>query len=131
LLLLGDVSLLHDIGGLASARLASSPLVIAVIDNAGGRIFDQLPVAKLYAENPRAAELWLTPPELDLSHAAALFGLSYVAPASLEELREATKRALTERAPTLLHVRVSPHSAAELRARVLRAIEAEAPGAGG
>ncbi len=124
LLLLGDVSLLHDLGGLAAVALLKTPFVVAVVDNAGGRIFDQLPVQKLYASEPDAARLWLTPPGRDLSHAAALFGLSYVAPTTPDAIRAATVLALTQSQPTLLHMRVGPHSAAEMRQRVLSALGA-------
>jgi 2-succinyl-5-enolpyruvyl-6-hydroxy-3-cyclohexene-1-carboxylate synthase len=119
LLLLGDVSLLHDLGGLASAPLVKTPLVIAVVDNAGGRIFEQLPVEKLYAAEPSAAHLWLTPPAHELSHAAALFGLRYQAPATPDAVTAATAYALSHNQPTLLHLRVGPNSAAQLRQRVL------------
>jgi len=125
LLLLGDVSFLHDLGGLAAARLVSTPLVIAVIDNAGGRIFDQLPVQKLYGSEPDAAKLWLTPPKRELSHAAALFGLTYDAPTTPQAIRTATARALTRSEPTLLHLRVGPDSAANMRQRILAALSSE------
>lgn len=125
LLLLGDVSLLHDVGGLAAARLVSSPLVIAVIDNAGGRIFDQLPVRELYAPEPSAASLWLTPPPQKLEHIAAFFGLAYEAPSTPEAIRSSTALALTRRVPTLLHLRVAPDSARAMRAQVLEALASE------
>jgi len=125
LLLLGDVSFLHDLGGLAAARLARSPLVIAVVDNAGGRIFDQLPVQRLYATEPDAAELWLTPPACELAHAAALFGLNYEAPATPDAVRTATAGALSRQESTLLHLRVGPDSAARMRQRVLAALSAD------
>ncbi|HKY37649.1 MAG TPA: 2-succinyl-5-enolpyruvyl-6-hydroxy-3-cyclohexene-1-carboxylic-acid synthase [Polyangiaceae bacterium] len=121
-LLVGDVSLLHDLGGLASASLVTTPLVIAVIDNAGGRIFDQLPVQSLYGGKPEAARLWLTPPPRELSHAAALFGLGYAAPEGLEAIGAAVAAALAEPRVTLLHLRVAPESAAQLRKRVLAAL---------
>lgn len=123
LLLVGDVSLLHDLGGLAAASLVPSPLVIAVIDNAGGRIFDQLPARQLYEETP-AARLWLTPPSAELSHAAALFGLSYRAPTTLAAVRSETIAALGEPGVTLLHLRVAPDSAASLRQRILAQLSA-------
>ncbi len=131
LLLLGDVSLLHDVGALASARLAQTPLVIAVIDNAGGRIFDQLPVHQLYTGDAELSSLWLTPNPAELSHAAAFFGLSYEAPTDAASARAATASALERRGVTLLHLRVGPTSAAELRQRVLAALSAElaVPGA--
>ena len=45
-LLLGDVALAHDVGGAAGRPAARrSPLTIVVVDNAGGGIFDFLPVA--------------------------------------------------------------------------------------
>ncbi len=44
-LLIGDVALAHDIGGLIAARRLELDLTIVLIDNGGGGIFDFLPVA--------------------------------------------------------------------------------------
>jgi 2-succinyl-5-enolpyruvyl-6-hydroxy-3-cyclohexene-1-carboxylate synthase len=119
LLLLGDVSLEHDLGGLAAARLVRTPLALVVLDNGGGRIFEQLPVAKLWESEPKRAELWLTPPRLAFEHAASLFGLRYAAPADPTELRAELELALAQPGPTLVHVRVPPHSARDtLRAAI-------------
>jgi 2-succinyl-5-enolpyruvyl-6-hydroxy-3-cyclohexene-1-carboxylate synthase len=45
-LLLGDVSLLHDVGGLAAAATVHGPLAIVVVHNDGGRIFERLPLGR-------------------------------------------------------------------------------------
>jgi 2-succinyl-5-enolpyruvyl-6-hydroxy-3-cyclohexene-1-carboxylate synthase len=119
LLLLGDVSLLHDIGGLALARVVHTPLVIAVLDNDGGRIFDQLPVHGLYAADAALAAFWRTPPRCKLEHAALLFDLHYSSPATEADLSAATREALRTNSATLLHVRVGPGSANNVRERVL------------
>jgi len=125
LLLIGDVSVMHDIGALASAARIATPFVVAVVDNAGGRIFDQLPVKKLYGDDEALAQLWLTPPQQDLSRAAALFGLRYVAPSTPLAIQTATAAALQQGGATLLHLRVAPNSAAEMRQAVLAALGAE------
>jgi len=122
LLLIGDVSLFHDLGALASSRLVKTPLVIAVIDNAGGRIFDQLPVQKLYSADARAAELWLTPPTGQLSHAATLFGLDYFAPTTGPEIQAVIAAQLGNPGVSLVHLQVEPHSAARSRQKVLEAL---------
>jgi 2-succinyl-5-enolpyruvyl-6-hydroxy-3-cyclohexene-1-carboxylate synthase len=124
LLLLGDVSLLHDLGGLAVARLLRTPLVIAVLDNDGGRIFDQLPVHGLYGAEPGLAQFWRTSPGCDLRHAAHLFALHYSSPTSEAELSTLTHDALRRNSATLLHVRVGPDSARTVRERVLARIGA-------
>jgi 2-succinyl-5-enolpyruvyl-6-hydroxy-3-cyclohexene-1-carboxylate synthase len=124
LLLVGDVSFVHDLGGLAAVRLAKAPLAIVVIDNDGGRIFDELPVARLFGSHPKRAELWLTPPGLSLSHAAGLFGLPYVAPQSVPELRTAAESALERLGATIIHVRVLPHSARDTARDVRNGLDA-------
>ncbi|HXA55412.1 MAG TPA: thiamine pyrophosphate-binding protein, partial [Solirubrobacteraceae bacterium] len=45
-LLIGDVALAHDIGGLLAARRLELVLTIVLIDNGGGGIFDFLPIAQ-------------------------------------------------------------------------------------
>jgi 2-succinyl-5-enolpyruvyl-6-hydroxy-3-cyclohexene-1-carboxylate synthase len=129
-LLLGDVSLAHDLGGLAAARLVKTPLAVVVVDNEGGRIFEALPVARLFPEKPAHAALWLTPPALDLAHAAAAFGLPYVAPATVAELRTAVESALAQPGPTLVHARVTPTSARETSRAVLAERETALAAAG-
>jgi 2-succinyl-5-enolpyruvyl-6-hydroxy-3-cyclohexene-1-carboxylate synthase len=124
LVLMGDVSLLHDIGSLAVARLLRTPLVLAVIDNDGGRIFDQLPVQDLYATAADLAGFWRTPPGCDFEHAAHLFGLHYAAPTTETELVTATQDAMQRCSATLLHVRVACDSARTVRERVLARLAA-------
>jgi 2-succinyl-5-enolpyruvyl-6-hydroxy-3-cyclohexene-1-carboxylate synthase len=131
LLLLGDVSLLHDLGALAVARLLRTPLVIAVLDNDGGRIFDQLPVHGLYGAEPGLAQFWRTSPGCDLRHAAHLFGLHYSSPTSEAELSTQTHDALQRNSATLLHVRVGPDSARTVRERVFARLAAWAPESNG
>jgi 2-succinyl-5-enolpyruvyl-6-hydroxy-3-cyclohexene-1-carboxylate synthase len=128
LLLLGDVSLLHDVGGLALARWVRTPLVLAVLDNDGGRLFDQLPVHDLYAAGADLAHFWRTPPACDLGHAARLFGLRYSSPTTQVELSIAAREALHTNSATLLQVRVGPDSARTVRRRVLAGLAASFAG---
>jgi 2-succinyl-5-enolpyruvyl-6-hydroxy-3-cyclohexene-1-carboxylate synthase len=44
-LLIGDVALAHDIGGLLAARRLELALTIVLVDNGGGGIFDFLPIS--------------------------------------------------------------------------------------
>jgi 2-succinyl-5-enolpyruvyl-6-hydroxy-3-cyclohexene-1-carboxylate synthase len=75
-LLLGDVSMAHDLGGLAAVRDLPAPLTVVVLNNGGGRIFERLPIADALAGDDRL-EAWLTPPRVDLRAAAAAFGVDY------------------------------------------------------
>jgi 2-succinyl-5-enolpyruvyl-6-hydroxy-3-cyclohexene-1-carboxylate synthase len=127
LLLLGDVSFAHDIGGLAAARLVHSPFVVLILDNDGGRIFEQLPAARLFGEALEHAELWLTPTGLDFQHAGPLFGIPFMKPATLPELEADLRRALATPGPTLLHARVPPHAARDTYRAVASELELTEP----
>jgi 2-succinyl-5-enolpyruvyl-6-hydroxy-3-cyclohexene-1-carboxylate synthase len=72
----GDLGLLHDIGGLAALRDASTPVRIVVINNNGGGIFGFLPQAKALDGGEFEALLG-TPRGVDVAKAAALFDLPY------------------------------------------------------
>jgi len=127
LLLLGDVSLLHDVGSLFLAREVRTPFVILMIDNAGGRIFDELPIQEALAARPELARFWRTPPDLDFAHAAALFGIDYALAEDEPSLEAALRKALALPRCTLLHARVVPESAQKARAQVRARFLAAAP----
>jgi 2-succinyl-5-enolpyruvyl-6-hydroxy-3-cyclohexene-1-carboxylate synthase len=112
ILYLGDVSFLHDVGGLMSARELAAPLVIVVSNNDGGRIFEQLPVAR--ADLPTGAlERFTTPHGLSLDHAAALYGHGYARVESGPAAREAITAALARGATTVVEATVPPSAAAD------------------
>jgi 2-succinyl-5-enolpyruvyl-6-hydroxy-3-cyclohexene-1-carboxylate synthase len=65
-LLIGELALQHDAGGLLAARRSGVELTIVCIDNGGGGIFDFLPVAE--HADPAAYETHIaTPSETDLA----------------------------------------------------------------
>ncbi|MAJ59990.1 MAG: 2-succinyl-5-enolpyruvyl-6-hydroxy-3-cyclohexene-1-carboxylic-acid synthase [bacterium TMED88] len=75
-LLIGDLALLHDLGGLLSARNHAAPLLIVVLNNDGGGIFSFLPIAEQATRLP-FEELFRTPHGLTLRRAADLFELPF------------------------------------------------------
>lgn len=75
-LLIGDVSFVHDLGGLAAMRDLPAPLTVVVLNNGGGRIFERLPLGERLSGDPRL-DAWLTPPRVDFRAAAETFRLDY------------------------------------------------------
>ena len=91
-LLIGDVALAHDIGGLLAARRLGLKLTIVLLDNGGGGIFDFLPVSsagmalagelgRVTGPNDAGEDIYTrhiaTPTGLDFASAAALYGLAH------------------------------------------------------
>jgi 2-succinyl-5-enolpyruvyl-6-hydroxy-3-cyclohexene-1-carboxylate synthase len=112
---LGDVALAHDLGALLSARRLGLALTIVLVDNAGGGIFDFLPVA---TQTDAFEEHVATPTGLDAERVAALFGLAYEPVSDLAAIREAPG--------TLLHVRTDRAENVALHRRVWDAVRARA-----
>ena len=109
-LLIGDVTFAHDVGSLAVAARVRSPLSIVVLDNGGGRIFEQLPIA----QTPVDMTLFTTPSAIDMGNAARAFGIAFESVEHVAGLDAALVGALERPAATLIQVRVPPHGAAEL-----------------
>jgi 2-succinyl-5-enolpyruvyl-6-hydroxy-3-cyclohexene-1-carboxylate synthase len=120
-LLLGDVSLLHDLGGLALARYAGG-LTVVVLQNRGGRIFEDLPIAGS-PEFEGAATHFTTPHDLELGSAAALYGLAYRKVEQLTELEYAL--APSSPRPLLIEVILPPRSVLEIQAAVAARLAAD------
>lgn len=91
LLLLGDVSFQHDLGGLAAAAAVATPLAVVVIGNGGGRLFELLPVHGLPEAGPVFERFFLTPPVVDVGSAAGAFGIRSSVATGRREIREAIR----------------------------------------
>ncbi|PZS08710.1 MAG: 2-succinyl-5-enolpyruvyl-6-hydroxy-3-cyclohexene-1-carboxylic-acid synthase [Solirubrobacterales bacterium] len=102
-LLIGDVALAHDIGGLLAAHRLGLRLTIVLLNNDGGGIFHFLPVAR---ETDAFEQHVATPHGLDFARAAELYGCSYERPQSNEALRDAVEQSLADpTATTIIEVR--------------------------
>lgn len=89
----GDLSALHDLGGLALSRELSAPFTLVVVNNDGGGIFSFLPIAAPGVAGPHFERLFGTPHGLGFAPAAAMFGLDYrraTTPAELAAALDAT-----------------------------------------
>ncbi|MBM7116758.1 2-succinyl-5-enolpyruvyl-6-hydroxy-3-cyclohexene-1-carboxylic-acid synthase [Archangium primigenium] len=93
-LLTGDLALLHDVGGLLTARRCGIPLTVVVVNNDGGGIFSFLPIAQAEQTRTHYESLWGTPHGVDFSHAAALYQARYRRPDSPAALRAAVLEGL-------------------------------------
>ncbi len=100
-LLIGDVALAHDIGGLLAARRLGLALTIVLLDNDGGGIFEFLPIA---GARDAFEEHVATPHGLDFAHAAALYGCAYADVADRAGLSEALTAALGSPGTTIIRV---------------------------
>jgi 2-succinyl-5-enolpyruvyl-6-hydroxy-3-cyclohexene-1-carboxylate synthase len=146
-LLIGDVALAYDIGGLLASTRLRLKLTIVLIDNDGGGIFDFLPVAEARmarASHPQAGQPAFvpgadtsgedediytrhiaTPTGLDFAKAAALYGIEHETVRTASELREALERALSPDARSrIVHVRSDRARNVELHRRVWGAVAA-------
>jgi len=104
--LLGNLTLMHDLGSLTEAR--GMRATILVLDNGGGAIFDHLPQTALDEHEA----LFFTPRPIDLESAANTFGLDY-RQTSAEAFSEALDETLRDEGVQLLHIKLDRHRSLE------------------
>jgi 2-succinyl-5-enolpyruvyl-6-hydroxy-3-cyclohexene-1-carboxylate synthase len=122
-LLLGDLSFIHDLGGLWSAQQVIAPLAIVVINNGGGRIFEQLPIARVANEDELAH--FTTPHQCHIAHAAALFGLPHLRVNTANQIKEALREAHSHPGATIIEVVVGPATGRDQTLRAITAVKNE------
>ena len=121
-LLIGDVALAHDIGGLLAARRLGLALTIVLVNNDGGGIFHFLPVA---GEKDAFEEHVATPHGLQFRQMAELYGCGYERPENLETLGAAVERSLQSEVTTIIEVRTDREQNLALHRRVAQAVTDE------
>ncbi|MCP1415151.1 2-succinyl-5-enolpyruvyl-6-hydroxy-3-cyclohexene-1-carboxylic-acid synthase [Paenarthrobacter sp. A20] len=124
--LLGDVTFLHDAGGLLLGHGEPVPdLRIVVLNDAGGAIFSLLEhgaVEDSGAYGTAVERLFGTPHSVDIAALAAAYGVGHQAVSTTAELADALKLPLKGR--TIVEVRVDRAGLRVLHARIKEAINA-------
>jgi 2-succinyl-5-enolpyruvyl-6-hydroxy-3-cyclohexene-1-carboxylate synthase len=133
-LLIGDVALAHDIGGLLAAKRLDLKLTIVLVNNGGGGIFDFLPVSRtaMAQEYDIYTRHIATPPDLDFAQAAALYGLAHERVETVPAFRAALERALSpQTGSAIVEVRTDRTSNVELHRRIWAGVARELDAARG
>ncbi|MGI9184867.1 MAG: 2-succinyl-5-enolpyruvyl-6-hydroxy-3-cyclohexene-1-carboxylic-acid synthase [Solirubrobacteraceae bacterium] len=118
-LLIGDVALAHDIGGLLAARRLHLNLTIVLINNDGGGIFSFLPVS---GEGDAFEEHVATPHGLEFARVAELYGLAYERATTGAQLSHALERGVgSSPGPALIEVRTDRGENVALHRRLAEA----------
>jgi len=102
-LLLGDLSLYHDMNGLWALQRHGIRATLVVCDNNGGGVFNFLPQAE---HQDVFEEIFATPLGLDLSQVARLYGLVYSPVSDRSGLEPAIADAIAAPTPTMVVVRM-------------------------
>ncbi|PZC48553.1 MAG: 2-succinyl-5-enolpyruvyl-6-hydroxy-3-cyclohexene-1-carboxylate synthase [Chloroflexi bacterium] len=118
-LVLGDLSLYHDMNGLLAAGRFGLDATIVVLNNDGGGIFSLLPQA---TQVPEFESLFGTPHGMTFEHAAAQYGLDYVHAATAEEYREALAQSLRRPGTQLIEVTTDRVENAALHVEISRRV---------
>lgn len=123
-LVVGDVSLLHDLDGLtAASEYRDGPsAVIVVIDNGGGRIFERLPIASTEVFRGPEGRHWLTPHRVDFSALAQAFGLPCARVETTPALEREFAAAVGRRGVSLVVARTVPGALAQGEEALSRAM---------
>lgn len=114
-LILGDLSFLHDLNSLSLLSKTKNALLI-VINNGGGAIFKYLPIAGV--ENDIFNAAFFTPHgQKSFQRVAEQFRLQYRSARSLEDLEE-IKKLLDQEEPSLLEIFVNADETLKIEERI-------------
>ncbi|MBL8995060.1 MAG: hypothetical protein JNM63_17055 [Spirochaetia bacterium] len=100
-LLIGDLSLLHDLNSLALLREVPDAFALVVINNGGGGIFSFLPVSVETGFETRIAHAH----DFEFSGAAAQFGLPYHRPETLADFDAVLHDSFGKKQKILIEIR--------------------------
>jgi 2-succinyl-5-enolpyruvyl-6-hydroxy-3-cyclohexene-1-carboxylate synthase len=117
-ILLGDLTFVHDLGGLLAAKKFCLDATVVIVNNDGGGIFSYLPQAQL---TESFEPYFGTPTGLDLAHAAALFDGHFERVATEEGLASALSASWNRSGLTVIDATVKRAEAAAEHQRIWQA----------
>jgi 2-succinyl-5-enolpyruvyl-6-hydroxy-3-cyclohexene-1-carboxylate synthase len=115
--LIGDLSLLHDLGALFWNADRGVSLTCVVLDNGGGQLFSLLP----HLDLPEREQLFVTPHGLDIAAACEAAGISHMRVEAAAELAPALESATGE-GISMVTAAIDPERDRQNRDRLRKAV---------
>lgn len=102
---IGDISFLHDLNSLLMLKESVTPVILIVVNNAGGKIFERLPVSGF----PEILDPYMTlPHDMNFKRIAEQFHLPYLRVEKSRELAPYYHQALEANRSAVLEVILPP-----------------------
>lgn len=115
--MIGDTSTLYDLNSLALFKNVNQPVIIFVINNNGGAIFDMLPV-----DNDVKERFYRMPHHSEFSQIASMFDLKYAHPYTWADLSTVLKQAYARRKTTLIEIKTGSTDGSSIYKRLIEQI---------
>ena len=119
---LGDLSMLHDLNSLALVHKLALPLTLVVINNHGGGIFSLLPVSEC---KDIFDTFWVAPHSYSFEGVCRQFGIRYERPATCEAFMKAYLASFEAPEPVLIEVETDSAANKWLYDRIKQAVAQE------
>ncbi len=120
-LLCGDLALLHDCYALSLAQPSNNPLIILLIDNAGGGIFKQLYFGNVYKGD--FDNLFSMPQLVDHESLAKAYKIPFREVSSLNELGESFNWAMKFTGTVLIRIPTDSENDSSLRKNIIESLK--------
>ncbi|MCH7770715.1 MAG: 2-succinyl-5-enolpyruvyl-6-hydroxy-3-cyclohexene-1-carboxylic-acid synthase [Bacteroidetes bacterium] len=125
-LITGDLSFIHDLNALLPAKRYSIQLIVILINNNGGGIFEMLPIS---SNKKWFKEYFKTPHNLNISSIVKSFGLEHHIIKSKKDLQNKLNNSLKNKSFAVLEIKTDSDSSKKLRknywANAIKQIETE------
>ena len=80
--IIGDLSFFYDVNGLSLLAYSKKPVLLVVLNNSGGQIFNKLPIK----DDPICESLFVLPQKIDIRQIAKAYSLEYEKITSSQDL---------------------------------------------
>lgn len=117
--LLGDLSALHDLNSLALTASSPWPMIVLVVNNQSGHIFDMLPIS----QSKHFEQFFATPHSYRFGGAAETFGIAYQRVTDMRGLKESYGAAIKGRQSVLLELVTDRQHNLQIRQEIGKAIQ--------
>ena len=111
---LGDLSALHDLNSLALIAKSKQPMIVVILNNQAGHIFELLPIS----QSGHFEQFFATPHEYDFKHAAKMFGIDYRRITEMDDFSNRYRDALSQESTIVLELMTDRRTNLKVRQQI-------------